>query len=106
MEGSDMANENELNELRERIGHLPFSDQFRLLGWILADHARRCDEAEAAYKTAVAEALEHDKVLRELDRQKATTGESVLQGKISRRRIQSYSQFTMTHASFCHAKKM
>jgi hypothetical protein len=75
MEGRDMANENELDELRQRIGRLPFGDQFRLLGWILADHARRCDEAEAAYKAAVAEALEHDNVLRELERQKTGAGE-------------------------------
>ena len=65
-----MANENELRELRERIGRLPFGDQFRLLGWILADHARRCDDEKEEYKATVAELFAEMEAQRELDRQR------------------------------------
>jgi hypothetical protein len=65
-----MANENELNELRERIGRLPLGDQFRLLEWILGDHRRRCDEAEAAHKAAVVELFASIEAQREQDRQR------------------------------------
>lgn len=42
-----MATESELNELRERIGKLPFGEQLYLFEQLLADHRRQCDEARA-----------------------------------------------------------
>lgn len=52
-----MADEKELNDLRERIGRLPFRDQCQLLEWVFADHRRRCDEEEAAHKATTAALL-------------------------------------------------
>ena len=42
-----MADESELNELRERIGQLPFGQQLHLFEMALAAHRRKCEEAEA-----------------------------------------------------------
>lgn len=65
-----MADENELRDLRERIGCLPFGDLCRLIEAVLAEHRRQWEEREAAHKAAVAESLEHERVLRELDRER------------------------------------
>jgi hypothetical protein len=69
-----MADENELNDLRARIGRLSFGDQFRLLEWILAEHRQRCDEEEAAHRAATAEYLEQVKAFLERERQNASAG--------------------------------
>lgn len=66
-----MATNDELNDLRERIGRLSTGEQAWLLEAVLADNRRRCDDEDAAREAAIAESLEHERVLRELDRQRA-----------------------------------
>ena len=70
-----MISENELRDLREHIGRLPLGDQFRLLEWILAEHRRRWEEEQAARQAVMGEYLEQVKVLLELERQSAISGE-------------------------------
>jgi hypothetical protein len=65
MEECDMANENELNELRERIGRLPGGEQAWLLEAVLADNRRRWAEEVARQQAAVTELLELEKWHRE-----------------------------------------
>jgi len=67
---SSMGNENELSELRERIGRLSGGEQAWLLEAVLADNRRRWDEAIARQQAAVAELLTEIEVQRELDRQR------------------------------------
>lgn len=42
-----MADETELNELRERIGKLRLGDQLHLFELVLGDYRRKCEEATA-----------------------------------------------------------
>jgi hypothetical protein len=65
-----MANENELNELRERIGRLSGGEQVWLLEAALADNRRRWAEEVARQKAAVAEFVAEIEAQRELDRQR------------------------------------
>jgi hypothetical protein len=60
-----MANENELNDLRERIGRLSGGEQVWLLEAVLADNRRRWSEEVARQQAAVAELLEWEKRQRE-----------------------------------------
>ena len=60
-----MGNENELSELRERIGRLSGGEQAWLLEAVLADNRRRWDEEIARQQAAVAELLEWEKRQRE-----------------------------------------
>jgi hypothetical protein len=55
-----MAREDELNELRERIGKLGFDEQLFLFEQLLGEHRRRCDEARA-YVRAELDALRAQK---------------------------------------------
>ena len=63
-----MADENELNELRERIGRLPTSDQCRLLELVLADHRRQREETLAWMLEGQAELVRREQQLRESGR--------------------------------------
>lgn len=60
-----MANETELNELRERIGRLSSGDQVRLLEAVLADNRKRWDAQVARALAAEAELRELEKKQRE-----------------------------------------
>ena len=42
-----MADETELNELRERVGKLRLDQQLHLFELLLGDYRRKCDEARA-----------------------------------------------------------
>jgi hypothetical protein len=62
-----VTNENELSDLRERIGRLSGADQVWLLEAVLADNRRRYEELVAEMRAAEAEfrklEKEHGKVL-------------------------------------------
>ncbi len=60
-----MADENELRELRERIGRLPLGHQMYLFELVLGDYRRRYEEAKA-------EMLQQVETLRELERQRGS----------------------------------
>jgi hypothetical protein len=65
MEECDVADENELNELRERLGRLSGGEQVWLLEAVLADNRRRWAEEVARHQAAVAELLEWETQQRE-----------------------------------------
>jgi hypothetical protein len=60
-----MALEEELRELRERVGRLPGGYQLALLEQVLADNRRRWNEELARQQAAVAELLEWEMRQRE-----------------------------------------
>jgi hypothetical protein len=59
--GTDMTDENELRELRKRIGRLPFYEQLHLFEHVLAEDRRQREETIAWMRASEAAFLELEK---------------------------------------------